>query len=825
MIAARILLAALATLAPAAAPPAPPGADDPVGRAEELAAGRNWDEVVEVLVAFHKTDPGDPRSHTLHGDALAALDRDDEAAHHLALALDLYRRQGLGESRGAKDVNARLLRADPLARARNSFFKKAVKTYVDVAERLVEGAHTERALDLLERVAPFAEFAADKDRRELEELLETVRAAFAEVSLDEAGGEIPEDGGLPLVEHESTYYVVRANLEPDVVQLVAETMDDIFHSYVEVYFDGDWDRATKRKAEIRIHPDHPTMMEEWPDPGRSVGGWWSPGQWRVVCYDTRSDSGSLDGMLRTLFHEASHQFMTMLSSRGGRAPSWLNEGTSSFFEGVRAMADHRVLWPDAAIGRLHSLAAMLGSGSGPSVRDVVSYDEPSSYPGEYYAFGWGLVYYLQQYEDPETLEYVWRPTYRRYREHVTTRGGSSMPLFEEIVLAPDNPGGFRTFDEFAEAWRAWILGTVHPLHVGRDVRGLRRAEVSRYLDAADSGATRVDEEELLLRALGHLEYLRATADPEEAEVDLLLLQADVLERLGRRESAAALLETILGLAAAEAIDLGPERLAEIDERMAKLDRGNYPLRLLRQKTRGLAKSARRLLARYEDRDDPLLLRSWSFAREAGRLLEDEEELLPASERLRLAARDAGLFPSRILRVQGGRWGSVLSSEPRAFSAQPGRVTLEMPGRNAGRVNLDVEVTGEYEVRCRLIREGPSFRSSYHGVVVHGRPDGDWIVVGLGSKGRLAVKRVRVEDDGSTVTRLVHLEQISPPLAEDEEPNLAVRVLPQGRLDVTFGERPPLRVELPGKLPPTGHVGVFVKDARVTLADFLVEIFP
>ena len=35
---------------------------------------------------------------------------------------------------------------------------------------------------------------------------------------------------------------------------------------------------------------------------------------------------------------------------GGYVPAWINEGTASFFEGTRAMADHRVLW--RAITRL-----------------------------------------------------------------------------------------------------------------------------------------------------------------------------------------------------------------------------------------------------------------------------------------------------------------------------------------------------------------------------------------------------------------------------------------------------------------------------------------
>src|SRR5678810_546011 len=102
--------------------------------------------------------------------------------------------------------------------------------------------------------------------------------------------------------------------------------------------------------------------------------------------------------------------MTLLS-RGGFTPSWLNEGTASFFEGASAMADGRVLWPDAPIDRLQTLNMMLGGmtfgGKAPKLVDVIGWNQPRSYDAEYYPWGWGLVYFMQQYEDPTTLEYVY----------------------------------------------------------------------------------------------------------------------------------------------------------------------------------------------------------------------------------------------------------------------------------------------------------------------------------------------------------------------------------------------------------------------------------
>ena len=796
---------------------------DVVSDAAALVEDKRWEQAAELLHGFHQREPGTQRSHALFGQALHKLKRMDEASHHLGLALKRMEEAGQGDSREYRNLRALLAKADPLAGSRDAFFRKLVKTLVDAADALAEDGHHERALDVLERLEPFASASKPRDRERLVGLLEEIRARFAEVDLDEAGGGEVEEA-RPLVEVESERYLVSANLEPEVAELVGQTMDDIFLNYIQVYFDGDDGRVSDRKATIRIHPDHASMMEEWSDPSRSVGGWWSPGEWRVVCYDTRGGGGSLDQMLETLFHEASHQFMTM-RSRGGRAPSWLNEGTASFFEGATAMSDGRVLWPGAAPGRLLSLASMLRNRSGPDVRQVVSYEEPGSYPGEYYPFGWGLVYFLQQYEDPETLEYVWRPYYQRYLEHITTRGGSSMKLFEELILDSGNPGDFADFDAFASAWEAWILEQVWPLHFGDGRRDLGWGRIERYLEAADGGGRDgPGETELLLRALGQAEKLLAAGPDEAPDRRLLLLTVDLFERLDRKASAAARIEEILALAEAGDLELDADLVADLDQRMSKLDRRNYPLRSLRTKIGGLSRAAEKLLARYEKRKDPLHLRSWSFAREAAAALDDQGPLLAAADRLRAAAREAGLVPSRILRVEGGDWATLYATAARDFEARAGGLTVEMPALQAAAICRDLEVQGEYELRATLSREGELYRSSKHGLVIGAHPEGDAWIACVDLEGRLLIKRVE-RAGGGTNTVNVAIELLYPAFKEDESSELRIRVQPEGRLRISVGERLPLSIDLPEPLPSPGHVGYYVMDGRLTLSDFVVEIFP
>ena len=802
---------------------------DPIPEARVLIEAKRFDDAALLLDGWLRANPGTPAVYDLYATVLMELQRPDEAAHHLALALDALSDSGRWNTKEYVALRRRLYRADPLGRKRDVLFEKIAGSLGDVAAKMLAEGHAERALDLLDRLHPIAR---GEVRVEIEVLRQRAQAAFTEVNLDEAGADAAP-GERALIERESRFYLFEANLEAEVLDLVAATMDDIFLYYVEVYFGGDFDRASERKATIRIHPTHASMIADYGSPGASVGGWWSMSEWRVVCYDTRSTGATLDVMLETLFHEASHQFMSMLSARGGSSPAWLNEGTACFFEGATAMADRRVLWPDAAEGRLGNLASMLRTKAGPRVRDVVAYSQPGSYDAEYYPFGWGLVYYFQQYEDPASLEYVWRPYYARYLEQVTKRGDDPMALFAKVFLEDGNPGGFADFDAFAAHWQDWILSDVYPIHHGPDRRRLRLDRLRTYVAAADLAAgkrrAKVTEKELLLRALRQVEFIRTTIDEGQTpDGELLLTQADVLERLDRKGTAAALIEAALELAAAGSFPLEPDRQALLEERMGLLDRRNAPLRQLRLRSKSFLVRAHALLREYEKAEQPLLLRGLDLARTAATLFDEDEMLRERVAHLHQQTVAAGLIPSRIVRIAGKEWATIFTTEEETFTHAEGTVRLAMPARVAGRICLDVPIEGEYEVHATLRRRGEVFRSSFHGVVVTGTPSHDWYAVGIGNRDRLVLKRCDLDSTGAPTTKTVHTFDLAPPIAPDEVLELAVRVRPNGAITVTFPGAParaPLEFTLPELPPPTSYVGIMVKDADLALEDLRVEILP
>jgi hypothetical protein len=130
------------------------------------------------------------------------------------------------------------------------------------------------------------------------------------------------------------------------------------------------------------------------------------------------------------------------------------------------------------------------------------------------------------------------------------------------------------------------------------------------------------------------------------------------------------------------------------------------------------------------------------------------------------------------------------------------------------------------VRFRLGRAGKIERSSFHGAVVSGRLDTDWIVAGIDGRGILRLRRLDLGSNADGVSDVViAMHRIEPPLAEDESPQMRVHVIPEGRVRVQIGEREPVELDAGGPFPRDAHVGIFAKNARTELTDFVVELYP
>ncbi|MFN9787457.1 MAG: DUF1570 domain-containing protein, partial [Planctomycetia bacterium] len=361
---------------------------DRLAAAKACAAALDWEGCARLMLEDLKRRAGDAERHELYGRALHALDRRDEAAHHLDLAIAQH--EGQGRADLAKALKPLLAKCDEHYDRRDKFLAKAAKLLVENAEQLFAQGHEDRALEVLVRATPLARGELATRATMLRDKLAAARSELKldAVEADSEEEEEPQDGVPAEIEeyfHETEHYTIQAHLEPKIVQRLGVLMEDMHRFYVQVYFDGDASRITIPRATIKIFWTQERMAAAGGPPGAS--GYWSPGERKVVAYDTRSDnegSGNLDWMIEVLFHEASHQFTTMLemANEGRQVPTWMNEGTASFFEGAVAMADGRVLWPRAAQRRLDVLVQQLTSRASdprtPSVKQVVSYPGPGS---------------------------------------------------------------------------------------------------------------------------------------------------------------------------------------------------------------------------------------------------------------------------------------------------------------------------------------------------------------------------------------------------------------------------------------------------------------
>ncbi|MFT4539301.1 MAG: hypothetical protein ACI841_001160 [Planctomycetota bacterium] len=797
--------------------------------AKALHKGGKSDDAIALLRKHLKRYGTAPTAHAELGVILLELEIIDQAAHHLAAARDQYLQAN--NKRAADKVARTLVKADPLWRKQQSLFSKMTRELSSAAEKLEDSEQPVRALDLFQRLLLIAE---GKELKEIEAAVKRLRSAGAEVNLDAVGSEVGPDGKWPMVEQESKYYKLNCALEQEIIDRLAETVDSMYLYFVDLYFDGKNKKGPK--AKLYIHADHADMMDHYPGaPNAGIGGWWSPGANEAHFYDTRDGGGSLDGLMDTLFHELGHQFMTKLT-RGSGVPSWFNEGTSCFFEGAIAMADGSVTWPDAARSRLGAIRGQLRDEDNGKqlVEEALGFTGGGSFAGQYYSIGWGLVYFMQQWEHPDTLEYSYRDLYRTYRDEIVGKTPQSREMFEQVFLGKESPLGHQDFDAFYADWRTWILETVAPLFASsgtsKKVREKRVALINLYMEhAAAAGEQRkplVSEQEFLLRALSHIEVVRSRLDSTDApDYDLMLTQADVLVRLDRGKNAAPILEQFLDAVDGERHEVSEEEYGVIEERLAALDKRNSALRNLRSRMKSSLNSATRLLADYTEGDIERPLRAFSFASKASTVLADKGELADQAQTLRKKVRAAGLLLGRIesLSASASNWSTLYAEEPDEFRVRDNMVGMSAVRPN-GKLLTSVVLSGEYEIRARLRRKGKLHLGSGHGIIVCGVEGGRWSVVGLDADGHIKLWKVMPSGTAAKTSRLRSIT-LSKAVEDDEAVDMIVHVFPDGKMEIIIEGREPVTARIPFAVPPTCHAGVFVRDGQMILEDPIVEIYP
>jgi uncharacterized protein DUF1570 len=333
-------------------------------------------------------------------------------------------------------------------------------------------------------------------------------------------------------ERQTRHYDLYTNVSWEFAETAASAMDQVNEFYREVF-------RYKKKARAKIHvmrkrSDFDKMALKIlgrPQESLSIGGYWVAGLRTLVAYDrSYNDLGrGRDDLWNTMFHEASHQFMTLLSKGRQNAPAWLNEGTACYFEGCQIKSDGTIVKNAPALQRLRSWHYIENSNNRHSLEELIAHPrniEPAngswSYEGHFYPYGWALVYFLLNYEENDRRVYgvavtddgkiradykavrkagrlVYRDAYNKYLKYFTENGSGgdqfhalemAKKFFVDEIKDPDVPD----WEAFESRWRKFTTSLYLEDQSGQDIADVYQARARGYLLAKDFERARMAAE-------------------------------------------------------------------------------------------------------------------------------------------------------------------------------------------------------------------------------------------------------------------------------------------------------------------------------------------
>ncbi len=493
----------------------------------------------------------DPRLLDLASRAAVATGDLDRALWYARHALDL----AASDSRFASlewALGRRLERLDPLGGKAQA----SIAAHFDSLYSLGEYARRSRlpanAIDLFSRLdgTPLAAKADRQIRRMLAEP-EAARA-LRESDLDLRGYDLLLDTDRATIEArdgshrewkdadriEGPNYTVVTNAGYEKGLAVSRALESI-RPFYEAFFEP-LDLRSPGSCTIALYRTRDEFRKREKVADFSIEAFFDPQTRRVAAYDPTSVGLPFSDLWATLFHEASHQFTDRISY--AKVPPWILEGTSTYFEGA-TLRGAGIVRPDRIPERrLRALLDTLDRGT-PTLRQVIAVESVRRYPREYYAVGWGIVYFLLHYTDSTLL-----PIYRdAYFELVTSyRTPSRMApevRFDRAFIEGIEGDAVESFEDFERRFRAWI----RTMAAERDgpPEAAARALVREAAAAAHHGrpqlaiaryqdALRLRHDDTASRIAAHVALGRLFEDRES--IDAAILEYRRAVRLMRRES-------------------------------------------------------------------------------------------------------------------------------------------------------------------------------------------------------------------------------------------------------------------------------------------------
>lgn len=320
-------------------------------------------------------------------------------------------------------------------------------------------------------------------------------------------------------------YEVVTNVSYEFFETLSVVMEDMHRFYRQVY---GYNKTTPRLtlAVYKKRSDFDKFCQESLGQSLPLGvlGWFWDQIMTVAAYDPSETGTDLTDLWGTLFHEASHQFMHLYTkSTKQDPPTWLNEGTASYFEGCELKADGSIVKNKPAKSRVIEWQFIEGGANRHSLSDLITCPH-RAYDGSYYSYGWSLVYFLNNYENKDG-QFIYREPYLKYLHSYTRKSEEdaltrAKRMFVEEVRDPDVPD----WDAFEERWRSFTRNIVTEVSSGPEFATTLQERAQKYLDRGDFERAMITAEQ---------------ADdkrPRDGATYLLLAQAT--HDLGRKEDAA-----------------------------------------------------------------------------------------------------------------------------------------------------------------------------------------------------------------------------------------------------------------------------------------------
>jgi hypothetical protein len=365
-------------------------------------------------------------------------------------------------------------------------------------------------------------------------------------------------------------YTIITDMGSDMAEQISLAMEQINRFYRKMFHikeqGGDTAHVTIKVFRTRAEFDAHARDKGDPVMAPGVKGFFVASANKVCTYDTREEGFPPSFLWSTLFHESSHQF-TSLTFFGNPVPTWLNEGTASYFEGARLRSNGTVETNLVADLRLTELKIHLDEGN-PTLADVVSYPKQGSYPGEYYPFGWGLAYFLNNYEDDKSVR-VYKPIYHEYMlSYKSGNPPDPMARFVEYFVTKAKQPGVASFADFEKRWKAWILALFDIQYGGRDKADVllaraRKQRADKQPEAAlDSYRWALRKRPGDLRATYELAELLSEMKRDDAALLNFQRARAIARSLEDRAKPVASGDTTT---AAEIIDKASARISQIDK--------------------------------------------------------------------------------------------------------------------------------------------------------------------------------------------------------------------------------------------------------------------